>query len=101
MANELGRLEDEILRARQAQEVIEHPLYQEAFNKLQAELMQEWQSSAARDTEGREKLWLMLKLLERTKGHLETLMQTGKLAAVQKQNLLQSLNLWSGKQSLY
>lgn len=101
MANELGRLEDEILRARQAQEVIEHPLYQEAFNKLQAELMQEWQSSAARDTEGREKLWLMLKLLERTKGHLETLMQTGKLAAVQKQNLLQSLNPWSGKQSLY
>lgn len=101
MASDIGRLEEEILRARQAQEIIDHPLYQEAFNKLQAELMQEWQSSAARDTEGREKLWLMLKLLGRTRAHLESAMQTGKLAAVEKQSLLQRLNPMNGRTSLY
>lgn len=65
-------------------------------------LMEEWASSPARDTEGREKLWLMLKTAEAVERHLVQLMETGKLASIQweqKQTLLQrakeaASNLW-------
>lgn len=92
-------LDDEIRRGQQAREVLDHPLYQEAFNTLRAELVQQWERSPARDTEGREKLWLMLKSLERVGAHLESHMVTGQLAAQERQSMLQRLNPWSGEQS--
>lgn len=89
------RLDDEIRRAESARQVIDHPLYRESFDTLRTELVQQWETSPAADTEGREKLWLMLKLLERTQAHLMSLMETGKLAAREKQLLRDRLNPWS------
>lgn len=88
----LGDLDNELRQAESARQVLEHPLYIESFDKLRDELFHQWESSPAGDTEGREKLWLMLKLLDRTRLHMQSLMETGKLAAAEKQSLLSRLS---------
>lgn len=87
----------EIERARQAQELAEHPLFKEALEKYKARLHQEWADSPVRDTEGRERLWLMSKTVSVVEGHLNELMQTGKMATVQmeqKKTLLERAKQW-------
>lgn len=81
--NEEGRLLAEQERARQAQELAEHPLFKESLATYRERLMTQWAESPARDTEGREKLWLMLKTAEAVERHLVELMETGKLASIQ------------------
>jgi len=73
--------EEEIERGEQAALLLSHPLLVEARTKIKTELMDAWQTSPARDVEGRETLWLSLKLLEQVMGHLESVVETGQLAA--------------------
>lgn len=99
MGDEEGRLMVEIERARQAQDLIEHPLFKEALEMYRQRLQQEWADSPARDTEGRERLWLMQKTVSVVEGHLRTLMETGKLASIQlqqRQTLMQRAKSWLG-----
>ena len=77
------KLIQECDRARQAAAVIESPVYQEAMESYEQRLMEEWQNSPARDTEGREKIWLMIKTAKTVRRNLEELMETGKLATIQ------------------
>lgn len=84
-------------RARQAQELMEHPLFKEALDLYRQRLMDEWASSPARDTEGRERLWLMAKTAEVVPQHLKELMETGKLASTQleqKRTLRERAKSW-------
>lgn len=81
--DEETRLLAEQERARQAQELAEHPLFQEALQQYRERLMQEWADSPARDTEGRERLWLMQKTVGVVESHLRQLMETGRLASLQ------------------
>lgn len=75
---------DKTERARQrglnARHLMENELLVEAFATVRAELMAAWEGSPAADEKGREKLWLMLKLLNKIPGHLETVMNDGKIA---------------------
>jgi hypothetical protein len=75
-----AHLEDEVRRGEQAHALITHPLLAEAFDTINTELMQAWQSSPARDVEGRETLWLSVKLLGQVKQHLQSCIETGQLA---------------------
>ena len=83
MINEENQLINEMDRARQAQDIVEHPLYQEAVETYRHRLMDEWVASPARDQEGREKIWLMIKTAEAVERHLKEIMETGKLATIQ------------------
>lgn len=97
--DEESRLLREIDRARQAQELAEHPLFVEAVEQYKTRLMDEWAASPARDKEGREHLWLMVKTVSVVEGHLKELMQTGKLATLQleqKKSVRDRLMSWSG-----
>ena len=73
----------EIDRARQAQDLIEHPLWREAWDTYRQRLQAEWSASPALDTEGRERIWLMLKSAEVAEQHLKELIETGKMATLQ------------------
>jgi hypothetical protein len=44
-------------------------------------LTEQWKTSPARDQDGREKLWLMLKLLDKVHLCLQSSLDSGKLAA--------------------
>ena len=90
--DEQQQLETEVERARQAREITDHPLWAEAFDAYRKRLMDEWAESPARDTDGREKLWLMVKTASAVERHLAEILETGKLASIQmekKRSLLE------------
>ena len=95
-----AQLHREISRGQQAREVIEHPLYTEALEKTRQDLMQAWESSPARDTEGRERLWLAVSLLGKLEQHLKDTMQTGTMARLQltqERTRMEALKDWATK----
>ena len=91
--------EQAIYRANRAKEVLENETYIEAFALIEQELTEQWKSSPARDQEGREKLWLMQRLLAKLKVTLESTMDSGKLAVAElthKQTLMEKAkDLWN------
>jgi hypothetical protein len=72
--------DDEIRRGVRAQAILADPLVEEAFAALEAQCIDEWRRAPARDVEGRERLWLMLKLAERLQQHFASLVENGRLA---------------------
>ena len=75
--------EKEIQRGQQAKRILEDPIYIEALQKVSQELDQEWINSPIRDTEGREKIYMMKKMLGVLHVQLQSVMETGKLATKQ------------------
>lgn len=73
-------LEAEIQRGQKAAQLLAEPLIAEAFAVFANEVQERWAQSPARDAEGREKLYLMLKASERVQAHLSSLIESGKLA---------------------
>ena len=86
-----------IYLANRSKEVLENEAYLDAFELIKTEIDNQWRTSPARDTDGRERLWLMQSLLSKLQATLETTMQSGKLAAADihhKQTMLQRANDW-------
>ena len=75
--------EKEIQRGQQAKRILEDPIFVEALQKVSQELDQEWINSPIRDTEGREKIYMMKKMLGVLHVQLQSVMETGKLASKQ------------------
>tara|TARA_Y100000114_G_scaffold81139_1_gene74814 strand:- start:1742 stop:1981 length:240 start_codon:yes stop_codon:yes gene_type:complete len=76
--------EDEQRRAELARSVLENPVFDEAVNKIKNDLYAEFQNSPARDSEGREKIYLMGKMFDLLLVHLRSVMETGKLNKLKK-----------------
>lgn len=72
--------EEQALRGERARELLDNPLWAESFGVIEQELIEQWKKSPARDAEGREKLWLTLRLLHQLRGRLESVVDTGKAA---------------------
>jgi len=75
--------EKEIQRGQQAKRILEDPIFVEALQKVSQELDQEWINSPIRDTEGREKIYMMKKMLNVLHVQLQSVLETGKLASKQ------------------
>lgn len=60
--------------------LLETPLLVEAFEETRKEYIAAWEKTPVRDDKGREMLWLMVRTLDKVKGHLLTVMEGGKLA---------------------
>jgi hypothetical protein len=73
-------LEAEIQRGQKAAQILAEPLLIEALSALRKECFDKWQSSPARDAEGREKLFLMLKAADRVQAHLVSIIENGQMA---------------------
>jgi hypothetical protein len=76
-------LELESRRGEQARRLLEDPLLQEAFDTVGGTLRDAWVATTEDATPERERLWLMLKLLDRIRSHLAQVLETGKLADAQ------------------
>lgn len=84
--------EREIYLSNRAKEVLENDAYTAAFESIRQEILNQWNTSPARDVDGRESLWLMNSLLTKLQLTLESTMQGGKVAAADlrhKQTLIQ------------
>ncbi|MFU2327743.1 hypothetical protein [Pseudomonas sp. NFX98] len=73
-------LEERIYDGNRARECLENEAFQWAFESIEQELTNAWQTSPARDVEGREKLYLMLQLLTKLKATIQISLETGQLA---------------------
>ena len=75
--------ESRVYRGNRAREVLENESYEWAFHSLKMEIIESWQKAPEQDPEGREKLWLSLKLLEKVRANLTARLETGKLARLE------------------
>jgi len=91
-------LEQRLYLASRAKEVTENEAYTDAFESIKTEIQTQWETSPARDTDGRERLWLMQSLLLKLQATLQSTMDSGKLAQVEidfrEKTRLQKLNVW-------
>lgn len=76
-------LENELQRAEQARQILNNELYQETVAIVRQAIIDKWIAAPMRDREGQHELKLMLKLLGDLAAHIETTMQTGKMAELQ------------------
>lgn len=76
-------LEQRIYNADRAREVLDNEAYQRVFADAKQEITDQWTKSPARDQEGREKLWLMLSLLNKLETMLQASLDSGKLARLE------------------
>lgn len=72
---------EDVERGRQAAELLANPLLSEALNAIDAEVVQQWEQCPARDMEGKEALWQLMKTGKKFRGLLTGYIQSGKLAA--------------------
>jgi|TARA_B100000749_G_C18443954_1_gene473411 hypothetical protein len=72
-------------REEQAKRLLNEPLFVEAFTELEKNLKNTWEFSSVGDIEAREQVWLSLRLLERVRLHLTSIIETGEMARIQKE----------------
>ena len=72
-------------REEQAKRLLNDPLLVEAFTELEQNLKNTWMFSSVGDIEAREQVWLSLRLLERIRLHLTSIVETGEMAKIQKE----------------
>lgn len=71
---------DEVERARQAAELLAHPVLKQALAAIEAEVVTQWGQCPARDHEGKEALWQLYKTTQKFRGVLSGYVETGKIA---------------------
>jgi|TARA_R100001015_G_C4490855_1_gene68472 hypothetical protein len=66
-------------RSELAKNILENPVFQDAIKQIKQELYGEFTNSPARDSEGREKIYLMGKMFDVLLVNIKSVMETGKL----------------------
>ena len=91
----MGR-DKEITKGKNAERILNDALFKKSFTYLRELYLNEWENSPARDKEARESLWVAIKMLGTVEGHLQTVMQTGKLANRQIEDLAKASSVNRG-----
>ena len=68
------------IREEQAKRLLNDEVFKEAFSTLEKNLLDSWNSSGVSEVEAREQIWLSLRLLERIRLHLTSIVETGDMA---------------------
>lgn len=76
--NEMKRIYD----GDQARLVLENEAFAAAFEDIKAQYTLAWRESPARDAEGREKLYMMIKMVDKLELTLRTAMEDGRMAQI-------------------
>jgi hypothetical protein len=75
-----GKLNDAVTRAKEAKLLLESPLLQECFDKLESSYLSFWRNSKVEDADGREKIFLAIQVLEKVRNQLKHIIAGGSLA---------------------
>lgn len=84
-------LDEEDRRGFEAERVLNEPLLKEAFESVERGLVDAMKRVPMGDTKTQHELVLTLQLLGKVKGYIEEVVQTGKLARIQKQTMAQRI----------
>ena len=69
-------------REREAKLLLDNPVFIEAFSKLEEELLGLWKMSGSTDIDQRESFWLAVRLLDRIRVHIQSIVKTGHMAKI-------------------
>ena len=75
-------MEDDLARQQHAERLLEDTLLTEAFETLEKELTMLLQQTASTDVDQRESFWLAIRLLDRVRVHLISIVDSGKMAQI-------------------
>tara|TARA_R100001086_G_scaffold130211_1_gene67361 strand:- start:333 stop:605 length:273 start_codon:yes stop_codon:yes gene_type:complete len=78
-----NKLASEVSRGEKAKLLLDEPLIKEAFETLKKEFQDAILHTKHNEDEARRALWQAYHLTDRVENHLRTVMETGKLAATQ------------------
>jgi len=70
----------ELVRGQQASDVLNNPIYQEAFVMIRARLLEEFAKTKFRQTEERDEIWRKMRTVEWVEKHFKQVMQSGSVA---------------------
>lgn len=73
----------EQMRGHRASDLLENDLLQEALSAIEAEVVEQWAACPARDKDGKEALWQLMKTAQKFRAILTGYVETGKLATEQ------------------
>ena len=76
----MDKLETQIRQAKRAEVLLNDPLLKQAFEDLLETYRQEIFNTNFADDEKRRSLWMAFNMLDKIRGHLQTIMESGKLA---------------------
>lgn len=90
---------DAIRDGQEAARLLEHPLLVQAFELIEQDITEQWKNSPVRDVDGREKLHLMERLLQRIKAQLRSVVENGQVveATLQQSKATEMLNFISNR----
>ena len=71
--------EQDIQRSNQSKRILEDELFIEAVQKIRSNLTQEWLNSDLQNSEQRENIFVMRRMLELVVMQLQSVMETGKI----------------------
>lgn len=74
------RSAEQIARGERARILLEDPMIADALSDMRATLRAAWESSPARDTDGREELYRYMRTIENFESCLRRHMETGEIA---------------------
>jgi hypothetical protein len=77
------RLHDRLIRAQQAQSIVNNELFQEAIITIERDLVAAWKITPLRNTEDRERIWQGVQLISKMSDFFLSAMSDGKLAQKQ------------------
>ncbi len=81
---------EEIQRGIEAKQLLDSPLLTEAFDRLEAKYTAEWASSPIPAAEHREIMYAHLQSVKMVRLHLQQVLQTGKMAEIQRERDLKA-----------
>ena len=76
----MDKRETQIRQGKRAQVLLNDPLLKQAFEDLLETYRQEIFNTNFADDEKRRSLWMAFNMLEKIRGHLQSIMESGKLA---------------------
>ena len=79
---------EEIARADQAKQILEHPLYVEALTTVKEALVQHLLDTRVAEEGERDRLYITIKALELVNQHIQSVLETGKLAEREQEDFL-------------
>jgi hypothetical protein len=82
----MGKKGEEIARADQAKQILEHPLYVEALTTVREALIQHLLDTRVAEEVERDRLYITIKALDLVHQHIQSVLETGKLAEKEQAN---------------
>jgi len=79
---------EELRRADEAKRLLDNPLFQEAFKTIREELIKHLLNTRVAEEMERDRLYITIKALDLVEQHIQSVLETGKLAEKEQEEFI-------------